>query len=81
MVSDPVSSNGGVGERKTQVNGFNRPIGRIRMIAIHCRHHWIMETAAGQVSKGKRRSCREVREFTNTIETGSGWTPRNKKEK
>jgi len=29
------------------------------MTTIHCRHHWIIETAAGAVSKGKCRICGE----------------------
>ncbi len=51
------------------------------MTTIHCRHHWIIETAAGAVSKGKCRICGEKRDFRNSVETGSGWTTRNKNEK
>ncbi len=49
------------------------------MTTIHCPHHWIIEAAAGPVSKGKCRLCREEREFCNSIETSGGWTNRGQK--
>ncbi len=84
MVSYQVSSDreeGSRGEEDLDKWVFMRPIGRIRMTTIHCRHHWIIETAAGPVSEGKCRICGEKRDLRNSVETGSGWNPRNKKEK
>ncbi len=45
------------------------------MTSTHCPHHWIIETANGPTSQGKCRLCREVREFSNSVETWGGWTP------
>lgn len=33
-----------------------------------CRHHWIIESAAGRVSNGVCRICDEFREFKNYVE-------------
>ena len=33
-----------------------------------CRHHWIIETANGPVSRGMCRICQETREFRNSID-------------
>ena len=33
-----------------------------------CAHHWIIETAAGSVSKGKCQLCGEEREFSNSLQ-------------
>jgi hypothetical protein len=32
-----------------------------------CRHHWIIETANGPVSRGVCRICQETREFRNSV--------------
>ncbi len=44
-----------------------------------CTHHWIIETPDGPVSKGRCRLCRAEREFSNSVETWGGWTPRSGK--
>ena len=44
-----------------------------------CPHHWIIEAANGQISKGKCQLCREVREFSNSVETWGSWTNRGQK--
>ena len=38
-----------------------------------CTHHWLIETAAGPVSKGMCRFCGEEREFSNS----AGYMVRN----
>ena len=37
-----------------------------------CRHHWIIDSPAGPVSKGLCRLCGEERLFQNYLE-GGGW--------
>ena len=37
-----------------------------------CRHHWIIEAAAGPSSPGVCRLCGEVREFSNSV-PDNGW--------
>ena len=32
-----------------------------------CRHHWIIETANGPISRGVCRKCSESREFKNSF--------------
>lgn len=34
-----------------------------------CRHHWIIDSAVGPVSKGRCRTCGVEKEFRNYIET------------
>ena len=42
-----------------------------------CKHHWVIETAAGPVSIGTCRLCGEEREFNNSIGfTASLWATR-----
>lgn len=36
-----------------------------------CRHHWVIQPAAGPVSDGMCLLCGEVREFKNFIEASS----------
>ena len=38
------------------------------MTTTQCAHHWIIETAAGPVSKGKCQLCGEEREFSNSAQ-------------
>ena len=37
------------------------------MTTTQCAHHWLIETAAGPVSKGVCRLCGEEREFANSV--------------
>ena len=46
---------------------------------VPCPHHWVIEKANGPVSKGRCRLCGEEREFSNSVETGGGWTSRSGK--
>ena len=48
------------------------------MTATHCSHHWVIEAAAGPLSKGKCRLCGEERKFSNSAVTRGGWTVRSK---
>ncbi len=44
---------------------------------VACKHHWIIETAAGPVSIGRCRLCAEEREFNNSLGfMASSWTTR-----
>ncbi|MBI2165608.1 MAG: hypothetical protein HYU29_04320 [Chloroflexi bacterium] len=36
---------------------------------IGCRHHWVIDTPSGPMSKGTCKSCGEVRVFKNYVET------------
>ena len=38
------------------------------MTTTHCPHHWIIESAAGPISKGKCKLCGETREFGNSVD-------------
>ncbi len=33
-----------------------------------CKHHWVLDSPAGPVSKGECRSCGQERDFPNYIE-------------
>ena len=44
------------------------------MTITQCAHHWLIETAAGPVSKGVCRLCGEERQFTNSTDFHSTWT-------
>ena len=44
---------------------------------VSCTHHWIIDTPDGPVSKGRCKLCRQVREFSNSVETWGGWTNRS----
>ena len=46
---------------------------------VDCKHHWAIEKANGPISKGTCRVCGEEREFSNSVETWGGWTPRSGK--
>ena len=46
---------------------------------VACSHHWAIERANGPISKGTCRVCGEEREFSNSVETWGGWTPRSGK--
>ena len=46
---------------------------------VACMHHWIIQTPDGPVSKGRCRLCRAEREFSNSVDTYGGWTPRSGK--
>ena len=46
---------------------------------VPCPHHWIIETPDGPASTGRCRMCGEEREFSNSVETWGGWTPRSGK--
>ncbi len=45
------------------------------MTTPQCAHHWLIETAAGPVSKGKCQLCGEEREFSNSTDFRSTWNP------
>ena len=49
------------------------------MTTTECPHHWLIETAAGPVSKGVCRLCGEEREFTNSTEFHATWPPQTKR--
>ena len=36
-----------------------------------CRHHWVIQAAAGPVSQGVCQACGEVRDFKNYVESAS----------
>ena len=36
-----------------------------------CRHHWIIEAAAGPTSRGRCKRCGEERQFTNSLPADS----------
>ena len=38
-----------------------------------CAHYWIIEPPAGSVSLGVCQVCREVREFSNSIDEANRW--------
>ena len=44
------------------------------MTATHCAHHWVIDAAAGPLSKGRCRLCGEEKEFSNSAMTRGGWT-------
>ena len=44
------------------------------MTTTQCAHHWLIEAAAGPVSKGKCQLCGEEREFSNSTDSYSTWT-------
>ena len=46
---------------------------------VDCMHHWVIATPDGPVSKGTCRVCGEEREFSNSVDTYGGWTPRSGK--
>ena len=41
--------------------------------AVHCRHHWIIDTPAGRVSRGECKLCGETKEFLNSPLEGGFW--------
>ena len=45
--------------------------GEVSGVAV-CRHHWIIESASGPVSKGACRFCGQVKQFKNYLEA-SPW--------
>ena len=47
------------------------------MTTPQCAHHWLIETAAGPVRKGKWQLCGEEREFSNSTDFRSTWAPLN----
>ncbi len=50
------------------------------MTTTQCAHHWLIETAAGPLSKGVCRLCGEEREFTNSTDFhGMNWTTQSKR--
>ena len=34
---------------------------------LSCVHYWVIEVAAGPVSKGKCKKCRVIRDFENSV--------------
>ena len=36
-----------------------------------CRHHWVIQPAAGPVSQGVCQACGEMRDFQNYVESAS----------
>ena len=47
-------------------------------IASNCSHHWVIARANGPMSEGECQRCGEKRDFTNSAEPTSLWTPSNR---
>ena len=45
-------------------------IEQVESTQAECRHHWIIDTPAGPVSRGVCKLCGEAREFRNFLEGG-----------
>lgn len=41
---------------------------RTESAALECRHHWVIDSALGPVSKGRCRNCGIEKEFKNYLE-------------
>ena len=44
-------------------------------ISATCKHHWLIAAANGPVSEGVCQRCGEEREFSNSAETATPWSP------
>lgn len=40
---------------------------------VECVHYWIIDVPSGPISGGKCRICGEVKQFSNHLETLTGW--------
>ena len=43
-------------------------VGEVGVVAVTCRHYWIVDPPDGPVSQGVCRYCDEVRDFKNFLE-------------